>query len=145
MKLRYYVCEQVFLGLTHCCVGQTSYHWYSSAPGDPETLQQKAAVWPSLRTLLSGLLNTCSFSEKYKHDHKVILGCCSSVRVHPISPCTCSFQLDAKDRDSLTTVGHSGAQRGMTLQDEGQGGVAIGADTRDPEMPVVVGNCEEFP
>lgn len=75
----------------------------------------------------------------------MILGCRSSVGVNPIGPSTCSFQLDAKDRDTFTTVGHSGAQGRVTLQDEGQCGVAIGADTRDPEMPVVVGNCEEFP
>lgn len=42
-------------GLQINCI--RSYHWYVSGCGVPDTLQQKAAVCPSLLTLLSGLPN----------------------------------------------------------------------------------------
>lgn len=59
--------------------------------------------------------------------------------------CTCSFQLDTEDRCTFRTIGHNNAMGGVTLQADCQSGVAIRADSRDAEMPVVVGKGKEFP
>lgn len=66
--------------------------------------------------------------------------CCKSTYMHR----TCSFQLDADDRGTFSTVGHNNTKGGVALQGDCQGRVAIRADTGDAEMPVVVGKGKEL-
>lgn len=100
-----------------------SYHRYFSGCGVPATLQQKAAVCPFLLTLLSGLLNTWSFSKKQQTQQKVFVFVfykCANRHffVNLKNSCTRSFQFDTEDWSVFRAVGHNNIEGGVTLEDD---------------------------